>query len=215
MNSIDDISIVVQDEDVFHLLGYTKERSPSARFLDTYQEMKKEAEVVIRPQALFDIINVKALPLRDIFKGAREVAFCVLTIGPELEQRVTKLGSQGKLERSIILDAIGSNAAEEVANVVNSKINKTALKRNYSYSSRFSPGYCTWDLHDQRIIFDRIQTDRINVTLTESYMMIPRKSISFAVNLGLEQELDMNLGIRTCESCEQSECKYNTNNNNN
>jgi len=208
MNIVEDISIVVRDEEVFNLLGYTKERGPTARFLDTYKEMKNEAMAVIKPQALFELFNIKTLPPRDIFNGAREVAFSVLTIGQGLEQKVSKLGSQGKLERSVILDAIGSNAAEEVANCVNSKINEMALERKYSYSNRFSPGYCTWDLHDQSLIFERIQTDRINVSLTKSYMMIPRKSISFGVNIGLKEELDMNLGIRTCESCEKLKCKF-------
>ncbi len=211
MYKVDDIPIEIPDNQVFKLLGYNKEHQHTNRFLNIYNKEKEKARELIQTKAIFIIENIKNLPSRDIFTGAREVALCVLTIGPRLEEKVTKLAKQLKLERSVILDAIGSVATEEAAGFLNEKINNEARIRNYDYTNRYSPGYCTWVLNDQRLIFNKVPVDEINVKLTDSLMMLPRKSITFAVNFGFKEELDLNLGIRTCDSCNKNNCKFNKN----
>lgn len=211
MYYVKNIPLIIQDNEVFNQLGYTEDYNFKRHFLKLYNEEKQEAQDSIKPKAIFTIENIKSIPSKDIFNEAKEVAFCVVTIGLKLEQKVSKLTKQGKFERSVILDAIGSSTVEQIANFVNEKINNEARKRNYDYTKRFSPGYCTYDLNDQKLIFRKVPAEKINVTLTESMMMSPRKSISFAVNFGFKEEMDMNIGIRTCDYCDKINCKFNKN----
>jgi len=57
-------------------------------------------------------------------------------------------------------------------------------------SKRFSPGYKKWKLDEQRFIFDILPAQDIGVRLhQESWMMIPRKSVSFRLNFYPDKSL--------------------------
>ena len=109
----------------------------------------------------------------------------------------------------IILDAIASHAAEVTAEETNKIIleKEKEIIINKKYTSRFSPGYCQWliDL-GQKLIFDLLHTDQIQVKLTSSYMMVPRKSISFGINIG--PKVDQTLGLKECKTCKIKNCDY-------
>jgi hypothetical protein len=64
-----------------------------------------------------------------------------------------------------------------------------AREMNLWPSKRFSPGYAKWDIKEQRFIFRILSAADIVVRLTESCMMVPRKSISFRINFYKEQKL--------------------------
>jgi cobalamin-dependent methionine synthase I len=136
------------------------------------------------------------------------VVFSLITIGVKLEHYVSKLSAEGKLQQSVILDAIGSTAAECVADFVNKRINEKAIESGYDYTNRFSPGYCIWDIDDQKLFFDLLPAKSIGVILSQTQMMNPRKSITFAVNLGSKNKMDMDIGKRNCKTCTKTDCKY-------
>jgi len=54
---------------------------------------------------------------------------------------------------------------------------------------RFAPGYKGWDVSGQKLIFSVLPAAEIGVRLTESFMMIPRKSYSFRINYFKNQAL--------------------------
>jgi cobalamin-dependent methionine synthase I len=209
MTLIEDFPVDIRYDEVYSVLGYAEDTVKKERFMEQYMDVLKDVQDLIEPAAVFEIVDVGEIPARDIFAGAREVAFCVTTIGPGLERWVAELVECGKMERSVVLDALGSGAAEGAADFVNKEINEAARSRNMAFTRRFSPGYCTWDITDQRLMFDLVPAERIRVRLTESLMMLPLKSVSFAVNVGLKDELDMDTGVRTCGSCDRINCKYN------
>lgn len=82
----------------------------------------------------------------------------------------------------MILDAIGSEAAEGVARHADLELAKLARKMDLWPSKRFSPGYKNWDLSEQKFVFDILPAKEMGVTLNASFMMIPRKSVSFGMN---------------------------------
>jgi hypothetical protein len=210
MKLINDIPIEIRDNDVFKLLGFVKERDRELndRFLTLFRDEKCRARGLIRPRAMFVVKDINSVPEREIFSGAKKVVFSLVTIGLKLEEKVSKLSASSKLERSVVLDAIGSAAVESVAAFVNEMVNKRAEKLSFDHTYRYSPGYCTWDISDQQLFFDLIPAAQIGVKLTQSLMMVPRKSITFAVNFGYKNEMDMGLGQRNCTTCGKVDCKY-------
>jgi len=94
-----------------------------------------------------------------------------------------------ELMKGLILDAIGSEAAEQVARQTDKALCKIAREMDLWPSKRFSPGYKAWNIEEQRYIFQMIPGNLIDVTLNNSCLMIPRKSVSFRINFYDRKEL--------------------------
>jgi hypothetical protein len=121
------------------------------------------------------------LPGSPRFGPNQPLAAAVCTIGRALEERVRELAAAGDAARAMVLDAVGSSAAEEVADRVNRMICEMAAPTDLRPERRQSPGYAHWDVRDQQSIFRFLAPDEIGVSLTSSYMMVPRKSVSYVV----------------------------------
>jgi len=130
----------------------------------------------------------------------------VCTIGPALEARVTDLASAGDTARASVLDAIGSAAAEAVADRSNQLLCQLARPTDLRPAPRRSPGYGEWDIREQRALFDFVRPEEIGVRLTETCMMVPRKSVSYVVTLDAADRHEVD-GDR-CAACGDVECPY-------
>jgi len=108
----------------------------------------------------------------------------LVTIGGDLEREVSRLMEKGDMLNAFILDTIGSEAAEKAADYLQDAVSETAKAIGYNTTLRYSPGYCDWDLSQQKIIFQIIEPTVLGVNLTESFMMIPRKSVSGVIGIG-------------------------------
>jgi hypothetical protein len=111
------------------------------------------------------------------------LAAVVCTIGSALEARVSELADDGQTARAMVLDAIGSAAAEEVADRSNQRVCGWAADTGRVAGRRSSPGYGSWDVTEQRALFGFVEPVDIGVTLNDSCMMVPRKSVSYIVPL--------------------------------
>ena len=171
--------------------------------LDAAREESKE---LIEPKAIYVITAGADLPGSDRFAELEKMAFCVCTIGPALEQRVTKYTGEGDMLSAVILDAIGSAAAEAVARYANDRIEETAAAEGLKTSCRASPGYGDWDVSEQRNLFGLVPGERIGVKLTDSAMMVPRKSVSFAVHIA-EEPIRLR-SESSCRNCDMETCPY-------
>lgn len=102
------------------------------------------------------------------------------TIGPALDETVKKLQAEGKIYEAFILNGIGAGAAECVAEDLNLYFNSSLIAdEEKERFRRISPGYADWPLREQRKIFEILQPEkRLGVTLTESSIMIPEKSVT-------------------------------------
>lgn len=129
------------------------------------------------------IILEGSLPSR-ILAGASKVALAVCTIGPNLDAKVSKMLDSGNTVEALALDGAGIAAVEEVSRVLVDQINHAAGIEGLTTGTAISPGQEGWLLEQQRIIFKLLPAERIGVRLTESCVMLPRKSISFVLPIG-------------------------------
>jgi cobalamin-dependent methionine synthase I len=111
-------------------------------------------------------------------KGCYRSTLLVCTLGVEIDEAQDQLAAQGETTRSLILDAIGSETAEALAERLNQNISQRAAKAGSPTRRRFSPGYADWPLAEQAKIFDLLEPQSIGVKLNEAFMMEPQKSIS-------------------------------------
>ena len=180
---IENIPVTLNDKRILTLIGYR--RRPKVidhSVLKLLVEEKEEAMRLIRPEALFAVLDHSETNRHPIFDHAEKVAFCLCTIGAELEAQSSGHFRSNDMLRGLILDAIGSEAAEGVARHADLALAKLARKMDLWPSKRFSPGYKNWDLSEQKFVFDILPAKEMGVTLNASLMMIPRKSVSFGMN---------------------------------
>ena len=190
VEKIDNFRVEFDEKRILRLIGYRKRpKEIKEPIRSLIAEEKKKLDNLLHPASIYTIIDYAETNKHPVFKDAEEVAICICTIGPELEQEVKKLMEKNEMTRALILDALGSEAAEEVAIQSDQILAEKARDMNLWPSKRFSPGYGKWDIKEQRFIFRLLPAADIGVRLTESCMMVPRKSVSFRINFYKEQKL--------------------------
>jgi cobalamin-dependent methionine synthase I len=202
------IDVTIDEEEILRLLAHQKrkERTTKTRMSNLIKETKALLADVLHPQGMFKIVDKETLEAEPHFKGQDMIVLGIATIGEELENKVIQLHQKGDLARAIILDAMGSVAAESVADFLNFQICEMCKKKGWACSERFSPGYGNWPLEGQRFIFSLLPAERIKVRLNQSCMMIPRKSVSFAISIG--EEFRSLKKRKICETCNLKDCPY-------
>jgi hypothetical protein len=119
-----------------------------------------------------------------IFPEAKELAVSVITIGPKLEKEVTNYSKSGEALRGMILDGIGSAAVDMLAPEVLRLMAAEVSPRGYEISSPVSPGMPGFPLTEQWNLLELVNTREIEVSLTSSGILVPRKSVSMVVGIG-------------------------------
>jgi hypothetical protein len=186
---LQEFTLSIPDRRILHRIGY---KSRTAQINPAVSEMlgekRHEMEALLRPAAVFRILDHAETNQHPIFEGAVKVALCICTIGPELERTSAELIACNEILKGFVLDGFGSEAAEEVAIQADAAIVSAAREMELWPSKRFSPGYGAWKLQEQKYVFAALPSDKIGVELSETCMMIPRKSVSFRINFYRDKE---------------------------
>lgn len=187
---IENFTVEFDEKKILRLIGYKKRPTEIKEPIKSLiTEEKEKLDYLLHPASIYTIVGYDETNKHLVFKDAEKVAICICTIGPELEQEVKELMEKNEMTRALILDALGSEAAEEVAIQSDRILAEKAKEMNLWPSKRFSPGYGKWDIKEQRFIFRMLPAADIEVRLTESCMMVPRKSVSYRINFYKEQKL--------------------------
>ena len=145
--------------------------------------------------------------IMNLLKGVSYLVLGVATIGSSLENKVFELFSQGEYPQAIALDAVGTVAVEALSKYVRNLICQEVKDRNLQITRHFSPGYNNWDISQQKNIFQIIPVDKIGVKLTESYMMVPQKSLSWIIGIGKNITIPSK-NDHSCQICQATNCQY-------
>lgn len=109
------------------------------------------------------------------------VSLLCCTIGPELEAEVERLQTANDMTGAYILEMVGGWMADYMADRIDERIEAEIRRAGYGRIMRFSPGYGAWPLEAQEKLLPLCEAERIGVTLTETDIMIPRKSVSAVI----------------------------------
>ncbi|MFA5148856.1 MAG: hypothetical protein WC491_07010 [Candidatus Omnitrophota bacterium] len=82
-----------------------------------------------------------------------------------------------------MLDAVGSEAVEALADRIDAIVTKNARAEGFSTVTRFSPGYGDWTVFDQGKLLKALKASKIGVRATKSYIMVPEKSVTACIGL--------------------------------
>lgn len=139
--------------------------------------------------------------------GCKQVIIMAATVGEDIEDAVTSYFSEGKYAYSTILDAAATTAVEQVADAMEKHIQSQIGRQGLSMKWRFSPGYGDWPIEQQPDMLRLSQADKIGIHLTDSMMLVPRKSITAIIGLYNQQAATTCTAQKhSCETCDKQDC---------
>ena len=140
----------------------------------SFKAVWRKSSVLIEDDTVtFDFGKITSAALCKNLEGCTSAYVFAATAGMGVDRlllRYDKLDSA----KAMVISAVGSSAAECWCDIVNAKIADGKKTK-----PRFSPGYGGVDLRHQREIFDFLEAEkRLGITLTDSYFMVPVKSVT-------------------------------------
>lgn len=214
------IDIEIDRGNVCQHIGYDADYQLSARVSSLVDEYIENVHHLIEPSYSYVIRDVewaggsftfvegsiifKSRIIAHLLEQCQKVAVFLVTIGNYLEETSYELAKDGHMLQATVLDAIGSDAVERVAEFVQSRIEEEANVQGLINSRRFSPGYCDWDIGQQRMIFWAMRGDIIGIHLTGECLMVPQKSISGIIGIGPSDGKVRS--FNPCKTCQKYDC---------
>ncbi len=157
------------------------------------------------PVARFAGMEVHSMGLCRNLRGCRSIVMLAATlgIGPDRLAARTRLSS---ISDAAILQAAGAAMIESYVDLLNEEVRAQAAQEGLYARPRFSPGYGDFALSHQTAFFEALMARReIGITLTDSLLMIPSKSVTAVIGLSDEETP---CPLSGCESCSLPECAF-------
>lgn len=148
-----------------------------------------------------------AAPLAQVLEDAAALALFAVTLGEEIAQRIERLFANGDLAGGYILDQIASHAADELAQTAARLFEAAAPAAAGSAALPYSPGYCGWKVAGQRPLFAALEPGEIGISLNDSCLMQPLKSVSGVLVLAPLAAHDLSPAFPCCAACTTLDCQ--------
>jgi Methionine synthase I, cobalamin-binding domain len=111
--------------------------------------------------------------------GCPEAVLMGATAGNAIMEAIAEKTSRDNLTAAVVYDATASEMTDAgldwIMDYLNQKIRregKTLLPR------RFSAGYADFDLKNQKALYQKLQMEKIGVTITDEFILLPEKSVT-------------------------------------
>ena len=209
-SSIKDYSLSYADcainiEQIISLIGYDIETVPDP-VLDSLEEIIRMIPKKVNLKSGFKIFNRSSVIIKDgkIFvdnqvfncdkiiysnlKDSDTIAFIVSTLGDGLESLSKDYMDNNEMLKGYLLDKIGSELVETLADKMENYLQGYLDRYGLKMTNRYSPGYCGWNVSDQKNLFSLLPDKFCNVSLNENSLMIPIKSVSAVIGIGKNVE---------------------------
>lgn len=198
--------LLITPAHVYEQMGYHGEQ-PDEATRSEVSAVIGEVRPWLRPQfcyfvsrelPAFDMGNIILRQLR----GSEAYVLFICTSGAEYERYQQRLKEQADMVRIFIADALGSVVAERCADQMEQHLQQSIGKLRWHHTNRFSPGYCGWHVSQQQLLFPLFQGHTCGVSLTDSSLMLPIKSVSGIIGVGPDvRHLDYTCGLCNFEKC--------------
>jgi len=138
-------------------------------------------------------------------KFSSKCALMAATLGVEADRQIS-IYSNLNLTKALVMDSCAAAAIESVCDMAQQEIKKIAETMGFNITDRFSPGYGDLSIEIQPEIISVLDSfKKIGLSVTESCILIPRKSVTAFI--GLQKLKNMENKIR-CLNCDKENCEY-------
>ena len=150
-------------------------------------------------------LDVKSKGLGKNLKGCSSVAVFGATLGIEVD-RLIQRSSVRNMAKAVVVQACAAVYLEEYCDQIQEELRREKEKEALYLRPRFSPGYGDFSIEYQRPIVQMLDAaKKIGLTLTDSCMMVPSKSVTAVIGISPVKGFCRTEG---CEACEKKDCPY-------
>lgn len=192
--TIDFNDLTIDRREIEFTIGYRENKIPE-HFSEFVDEIIKELPTRCIIRAGYRILEIKK---------SEWVVLFVCTIGPEMEKWSRQLLNNGDSVKGYLVDMIASITVESITDYLHDYIGELMLNRGLKITNRYSPGYCNWPVSEQHLLFSLLPPNFCGITLTDSALMVPIKSISGIIGAGHQVKRKEYI----CDKCEVKDCTY-------
>jgi hypothetical protein len=210
-------SISISESSITRFIGYGERIVPepvqtalSSFFGSVFPEIDPEAGFRILPDV---IIEKKGFYCGSVFfdtgpivarqlAGAEYIVVFAATAGRTIDESSRKATNDGDMLFGYTIDSAGSVIAENLADSIEKSVGNQAARFGLGMTNRYSPGYCGWNTAEQQKLFSLLPPRFCSITLTESCLMIPIKSVSGVIGIGR----DAVKKDYECKICDRKDC---------
>ncbi len=154
--------------------------------------------------------NDSDTPLEVILEDAVALALFAATVGEEVSSRIPYLFDTGELAEGYILDQVASFAADEMAQFATRRFGLSEKLASDEAVLPYSPGYCGWHVSGQRALFAALEPEEVGVTINDSCLMSPIKSVSGVLVLAPAEAHCISPSFTCCSACTTLDCQERT-----
>ena len=149
--------------------------------------------------------EIKSSSLSRNLKGCVKVVLFGATLGAGVDQLIRRT-SLTDMSRAVIQQACAAAVLEEYCDKKQLETGEELEKEGLYLRPRFSPGYGDFDIHYQKPLMQMLDCAKtIGLTMTDSYMMTPSKSVTAVIGASPVKE---RCPVAGCEACDKTDCEY-------
>jgi len=199
--------------------GVPADRAPTEPVAETLREALDRFRELAAPVAIVSDVaatefvavyrgegrNAHPSPLADIFPKAGRLLMFAVTIGGRVGDAISQLFAAGRFDLGYLLDAVASSGTDGLAQRLQE--NCAGHAPAGTVFLRYSPGYCGWDITGQRRLFAALRPEEIGITLRESCLMEPLKSVSGVMVAARAEDHRFDNSYPFCTECATRNCR--------
>jgi len=188
------------------------------KILEDKREICKDA---LQPSAIYNTFDIKSIEgdlvyfksghifngpnISKILKGSETASILIYTLGEKIDDIIKEEQNAGDTLGTIIMDAVTTSMLGVAGEYVNKIIkDSNILQKGYGATCKYSPGQYKWTIEEQKEIFNMIDSSKIGVSLNDSFLMVPFKSVSGVYGFGPEDKI--NKTRVSCDLCPRENC---------
>lgn len=143
--------------------------------------------------------------LRKNLEDCGQILLFAATLGASVDLLVQKY-NRLSVSKAVILQAAATAMLEDYCDEQNEQLKDTYEAKGWYLRPRFSPGYGDFPLECQTRLLGALEAGkRIGITLTDSLLMLPSKSVSAVMGMS---RIKRSCTVKGCEACGKKDCAY-------
>ncbi|MGL5434009.1 MAG: vitamin B12 dependent-methionine synthase activation domain-containing protein [Lachnospiraceae bacterium] len=206
------------EREILRYMGHRGQEVPD-QIRQLIEECKAELEEYAQPRSIWRsyplVVSGQAIDAGSLWTSskslAQNLAGCeaVILFAATLGSRVDLLLQRyGRLQvsKAVVMQAASVAMLETYCDQVNEELRIRYQQQSQHLRPRFSPGYGDFPLECQTQIAAALEmSKRIGITLTDSLLMAPSKSVTAVIGIS---RTAADCSPRGCVNCQKAECEY-------
>ena len=189
----------LKDIALYKLMGY-KGHVPDDDILELVEQLWSQLVPLCHPWAGYRVLDGGQVGREQVRAGeavlhtgpviaeamqeASSIAVFTVTLGTGYDKWMEDIKAQDNIMYEFVANSMGSILADSLTEDLIGVLRSAAADQGLKITNNYSPGYCGWHLSEQKLLFSLLPDGISGITLTDSCLMLPIKSVSGIIGVG-------------------------------